>query len=197
VDTIAPTVSISAPLASSTVSGLVSVDTVSSDNVGIVRAELRVNGATVATDTSAPFAFSWDSTKVANGMASLAVVAYDAAGNSKTSTAVAVNVANTSTTTTSTVDKTKPVITILNPTKGSTVSGSVTISVKFSDNSGNQNLRRQRLLINGTVVATTSTDTLTYTWNTSGLAAGSYEIRGAAADAAGNANYAKAVVQKL
>jgi subtilisin family serine protease len=199
VDTIAPTVSISAPLASSTVSGLVSVDTVSSDNVGIVRAELRVNGATVATDTSAPFAFSWDSTKVANGMASLAVVAYDAAGNSKTSTAVAVNVANTSTTTTSTVDKTKPVITIFNPTDGSKVSGNVSISVKFSDNSGSAALRNQRLSINGTVVARSATDTLTYTWNTTSLTAGSFKIKASASDAAGNVNSALVTVsvQKL
>jgi thermitase len=197
VDTTAPTVAITAPVASSTVSGLVSVDTSSGDNVGVVRAELRVNGSTVATDTSAPFAFSWDSTTVANGMASLSVVAYDAAGNFKASTAVGVNVANASATSTPTVDTTKPVVTILSPTKGSTVSGSVTINVKFSDNSGSSNLREQKLWIKGKVVATGTGDTLSYTWNTSGLKAGSYEIRGTVSDAAGNTNFAKCIVQIL
>ena len=194
-DTKAPTVAITAPVASSTVSGLVSVDTSSSDNVGVVRAELRVNGSTVATDTSAPFAFSWDSTTVANGMASLSVVAYDAAGNSKASTAVGVNVANASATSTTTVDTTKPVVTFLSPEKGSTVSGSVTVNVKFSDNSGSANLRNQTLWIKGKVVATGTGDTLSYTWNTSGLNAGSYEIRGTVSDAAGNTNFAKCTVQ--
>ncbi len=206
-DTNAPSVSVSAPLASSTVSGLVAVDVSASDNVGVVRTELRVNGTTVATDTSAPFAFTWDSTKVANGMASLSVVAVDAAGNTATSSTVTVNVANASTAPTSPtsppptspttgVDTTKPVVTILSPAKGSTVSGSVTISVKFSDNSGSQNLRRQRLSINGVIVATTTTDTLNYTWNTSTLAAGSHTIKAKVSDAAGNYQTATRTVVK-
>ena len=36
----------------------------------------------MATDTVAPVQFSWDTSKVANGMASLVAVAYDAASNS-------------------------------------------------------------------------------------------------------------------
>ena len=43
---------------------------------------MRVNGSDAATDTVAPFQFSWDTSKVANGMASLVAVAYDAASNS-------------------------------------------------------------------------------------------------------------------
>ena len=93
-DTQAPGVGITAPRASETVSGLVAVDIAASDNVGVIRADLKVNGTVVATDTSAPFGFSWDSAGVANGMANLSVVAYDAAGNAGVSSAFAVNVAN-------------------------------------------------------------------------------------------------------
>lgn len=99
-DTQAPTTAITAPLASDTVSGLVNVNMAASDNVGVVRADLKVNGTVVATDGSAPFAFTWDSAGVANGMATLNVVAYDAAGNAGVSPSVTVNVANAAKTTT-------------------------------------------------------------------------------------------------
>ena len=85
VDTQAPSVAITSPGASTTVGGLVSVNLNASDNVGVTRVDLQVNGSVVASDTGAPFAFSWDSTKVANGMATLTATAYDAAGNKTTS----------------------------------------------------------------------------------------------------------------
>lgn len=93
-DTQAPTAAITSLGAGATVSGLVAVDLSATDNVGVVRADLKVNGTVVATDTSAPFGFSWDSAGVANGMATLTVVVYDAAGNAGVSPSVAVNVAN-------------------------------------------------------------------------------------------------------
>jgi len=94
-DTQAPTASILSPTANATVSGVVNVNVSASDNIGVTRVDLIVNGTTVVSDTTAPFGFAWDSTGVANGMASLVVRAVDAAGNTKSSTAVAVNVANT------------------------------------------------------------------------------------------------------
>ena len=93
-DTTAPVASISAPLGGSMVSGLVPVDVAASDNTGATKVELRVNGAVHATDTSSPFAFSWDSTRVANGSATLQAIAYDATGNKGTSATVTVQVSN-------------------------------------------------------------------------------------------------------
>lgn len=94
-DTVAPTVSLASPAGSSTVSGLVTIDVNAADNKGVTRVELKVNGTLVASDTSIPFGFSWNSSAVANGINNLAAVAYDAAGNSATSSSVQVNVANT------------------------------------------------------------------------------------------------------
>ncbi|MDP1194706.1 Ig-like domain-containing protein, partial [Klebsiella pneumoniae] len=71
VDSSAPSVAIQAPLGSSTVSGVVAVDAGASDNVGVTRVDLQVNGTTVASDTSAPYGFSWNSAGVPNGMANL------------------------------------------------------------------------------------------------------------------------------
>ena len=91
-DTTPPTTAITAPAAGSTVSGSVNVTASASDNVGVVRVELQVDGTVVATDTSAPYAFSWNSASVANGGHALSSRAYDAAGNNTTSAARSVNV---------------------------------------------------------------------------------------------------------
>jgi hypothetical protein len=179
-DTQPPAVAIGAPLGSATVGGLVPVDVSASDNKGVAKVDLRVNGVTVASDTNAPFAFSWDSTKVANGVTSLAAVAVDGAGNAATSATVSVNVANTVV-----VDSTAPVVTVTNPADGSRVSGVVGIRVSASDNAGTAGLK-QTLLINGKTVATATGGSLSYSWNTRKVAAGSYRIEAVARDATGN-----------
>ncbi len=94
-DTTPPTVSIASPTGGSTVSGTVPVSVTATDNLGVTKVELRVNGTTLASDTVAPYQFSWDSTKVANGSATLTAVAYDAVGHSTVSAGVALNVSNT------------------------------------------------------------------------------------------------------
>jgi thermitase len=94
-DTVAPSAAISNPTPNSSVSGLVAIDVKASDNKAVMRVDLKVNGALVASDTSPPYAFSWNSSGVANGINSLVVVAYDAAGNAGASSAVPLNVANT------------------------------------------------------------------------------------------------------
>ena len=189
-DTLAPTVSISAPLGASSVSGLVPVNVSASDNKGVTRIDLRVNGTTVTSDTTAPFAFSWDSTKVSNGMSSLVVVAYDAAGNSAASAPVSVNVANVVV-----VDTTPPVVSITNPSNGSVVSGNVSVRLNASDNSGSAGIT-QTLKINGTTVATGTGASLSYTWNTRKIAAGSYTLTATARDAAGNSSSTSVQVSK-
>jgi hypothetical protein len=93
-DTTLPTVSITAPANGATVSGNVSVTASASDNVGVTKVEFYVDGALKNTDTTSPYAWTWDSTTVANGSHSLTAKAYDAALNVKTSTAVSVTVSN-------------------------------------------------------------------------------------------------------
>lgn len=191
VDTTAPQVAISAPLANATVSGLVPVNITASDNVGVTKVELRVNGNLYATDSSSPFAFSWDSTKVANGMASLVATAYDAAGNAGASTTVAVNVSNAI----AAPDTTPPTVTILSPTLSSLATGSVTVSSSATDNSGASGIT-QSLYINGGLATTVSGGSLSYKWNTRQLKAGTYTLQFVARDAAGNsATVSKQVVK--
>lgn len=179
-DTQAPTASISSLSNGATVSGLVGVDVSAADNVGVARVELRVNGKTVATDTAAPYQFSWDSTTLANGTASIVAVAFDAAGNSGASSTLSVTVSNAST-----ADTTPPVVTVSNPKDGSKVSGNVQVSVNAADNSGSSGIK-QSLYINGKLVASASGASLSYNWNTRKIASGSYTLQAVAQDAAGN-----------
>lgn len=94
-DVTAPTVSISAPTAGSTVSGTVTISAAASDNVGVVGVQFKLNGANLgAENTTTPYTVSWDTTSAANASYTLTAVARDAAGNTKTSTAVNVTVNN-------------------------------------------------------------------------------------------------------
>lgn len=89
-DTTPPTAS----AAESGTSGTVTLSASASDNVGVTKVEFYVDGALKATDTSAPYSASLDSTTLADGSHSLVAKAYDAAGNVGTSSTVSFSVSN-------------------------------------------------------------------------------------------------------
>ena len=97
-DTTPPTASITSPAAGATVSGTISIQANASDNVGVTRVDFLVDGSLLSSDTTAPFAASWNTANAANGAHSLTVRAFDAANNQKTSAAVSVTVNNGTTT---------------------------------------------------------------------------------------------------
>ena len=181
-DTQAPTASITSPAASATVSGIVPVSVNAADNVGVTSVELKVNGTVVAVDNSAPYGFSWNSSGVSNGMATLVATAYDAAGNAGASNTITVNVANTVAPVVA--DTTPPVVTIANPTSG-IVSGNVTVNVQASDNSGAAGISL-KLYIDGALKASGTGSSLAYNWNTRKIAAGTHTVQAVAKDVAGN-----------
>ena len=181
-DTTAPTVAIANPVGGSTVSGLVSIGVNAADNVGVARVDLKVNGTVVASDVAGPYAFSWDSSSVANGMNNLVAIAYDAAGNVASSSTVAVNVANAAPAIVA--DTTAPVLAIANPTSGM-VSGTVNVTLNASDNSGAAGINMS-LYIDGQLKASGAGSSLAYSWNTRKVASGTHTIQAVAKDAAGN-----------
>lgn len=187
-DTQAPTVVITAPTASASVSGLTTVSVNATDNVGVSRVELLVNGALVALDTTTPFQFSWDSSTVAQGMVSLVAKAFDAAGNSQSSTAVTVNVGGLA-------DTTAPVVSITKPTNGIRISGTVQIAVSASDNNGAAGIT-QTLYIDGVRVASGTGASLSYNWNTRKAAAGNHVLQAVAKDQANNVSSQQIQVTK-
>jgi subtilisin family serine protease len=191
-DTTAPTAAISAPLGSSTVSGTVTVNVNAADNVGVARVDLKVNNTVVASDSSSPFSFAWDSKGVANGMATLTAVARDAAGNVTTSAPISVNVSNSTTTVAPTTDTVAPAVAITNPTNGGTVHGNVNVTVNASDNSGSAGISMS-LYVDGALVASGSGSSMAYNWKPSN---GSHTLKAVARDRAGNTSSSSVSVRK-
>jgi subtilisin family serine protease len=93
-DTTAPTTSITSPSNGATVSGTITVSASATDDVGVAKVELYVDGTLAGTDTTSPYSFSWNTTTVADGSHSLRTRAYDAAGNAGASATVGVTVSN-------------------------------------------------------------------------------------------------------
>lgn len=87
--------------------------------------------------------------------------------------------------TTNSGDATPPTVSITSPSNGSSVSGTVSISVSASDNVGVSSVS---LSIDGAVVATTSASPYNFSWNSTSVADGVHTITAVANDAAGNTN---------
>jgi subtilisin family serine protease len=85
IDSTAPTIAISSPGQGNTVLSTVSVTESATDNVGVTKVQLYVDGALYASSTSAPFTIKWNTRKTARGPHYLRSRAYDAAGNIGTS----------------------------------------------------------------------------------------------------------------
>ena len=111
-----PTVSITAPTDGATVSGPVTIAASASDANGVSSVSFSLDGAPLATDTTAPFTASWDTTTATNDRHTLTATATDPSGNVGTATAVGVTVANT-------IDATAPTVTVTAPVESATVSG--------------------------------------------------------------------------
>lgn len=95
-DTIAPTVSLTAPAAGN-VSGSINVSATASDNIGVAGVQFLLNGAFLGSeDIIAPYAVSWNTGTSPNGTYILKARARDAAGNLTTSDSIVVTVSNTS-----------------------------------------------------------------------------------------------------
>jgi hypothetical protein len=94
-DVTPPSVQLTQPASHATVSGSVSFAANASDNSGIVTAvEFFVDGTRRGTDSSAPFAISWDTRTVSDGLHILTAKAYDASNNVGASGQLAVTVSN-------------------------------------------------------------------------------------------------------
>lgn len=92
---IVPDVAIHTPQAESTVAGIVPVQITASDDDGIARVELLVDGMSVGTRSKPPYNIMWDSALWPNGNHTLVARAYDTDDNVGFSTPVPVWISNT------------------------------------------------------------------------------------------------------
>jgi len=85
VDTIAPTVAITSPAIGATVGTSAIISIAASDNVGVSRIELYIDGTLVTSKAGLTnLAYAWNTRKVTTGAHTLTAKAFDAAGNSGT-----------------------------------------------------------------------------------------------------------------
>ncbi|MEO6325032.1 MAG: Ig-like domain-containing protein [Thermoanaerobaculia bacterium] len=176
-DTTLPTAAITAPTAT-TVTGTVAISATGTDNIGVTAMTLKVDGATVATSTSGSVGFSWNtSALVAGSSHTITVTSEDACGNVSATASKTVTIGSSCT------DVTAPTAAITAPTATS-VSGTVAITATGTDNIA---VTAMTLKVDGTTVATSATGSVSSSWNTTGLAAGSsHTITATSSDACGN-----------
>ncbi len=103
--------------------------------------------------------------------------AYNSAGNSGYS-----NI-GTATTDGAVVDTIAPTVSILNPSNGAKVRGTVYISVNASDNVGVSSLK---LFIDGKLVSSGNASSMSYSWNTRKASVGTHTISSEATDPSSN-----------
>ena len=114
-DTTSPTVSLTAPADTSTVSGSsVTISANASDNAAVAGVQFKLDTNTLIGSevTTPPYNIIWDSTGVADGSHTLIAVARDNSNNYATSTAVNITVSNT------VVPATPPIVTISHSSSG-------------------------------------------------------------------------------
>jgi hypothetical protein len=191
-DTTAPVAALSIPDAVSTLSGTVMVYGDASDNVGVTRIEVHVNGTKVAQSTSASIDYSWDTKTVSNASHKVRIVAFDAAGNSgyKEQTVSVNNTTSTPPPPPTVTDSTAPAAKITSPTSGSTLGKKATIKASATDNVG---VVRIEVFANGKLVGTATGSSANINWNTAKLSKGTHTVTALAYDAAGNVGTAPAV----
>ncbi|GLI35204.1 S8 family serine peptidase [Desulforhabdus amnigena] len=186
-DLASPTVSVASPSNGSTVKGAVPVNVNASDNVGVSKVDLYIDGILFATDTSNPYSFSWDSTTHPGGIAVIKALAYDPSGNVGSSNEVSVYVDNA-------LDTTPPSVVISSPSNGATLAMKVTITATASDDASVEQLS---VYIDGSLMKSVSNqNSVTWNWNTNKTAAGAHEIRTVAKDPSGNTGEARITVYK-
>ena len=126
-DTVQPTVTIDFPANNAVVNGVVTITATATDNIGVTQVEFYIDGVLKIADMASPYTYSWNTVLETNGVHTLTAKAYDAAGNSATST-VTVTVDNAA------PDTTKPTVIITNPPANDIVFGMINVTVTANDN---------------------------------------------------------------
>ena len=172
-DVTPPTAAVVSPTSGQVLSGTVSILAGATDDVRVTRVDLFVDGSFVSSDTVAPHEWFFDTTTLAGGGHTVSAAAFDAAGNSATSTGVVV-----------TVDNTSPTVSLTAPSNGTTVTGMITISASATDNLA---LDRVEFYRDGNVLlGADSSAPYGMAWDSASASDGSHTLYAKACDRAGN-----------
>jgi hypothetical protein len=183
-DTTKPTVSITSPSNNQEVSGVIGITVQAGDAVAVAYVDLHVDGTYLGTDLDSPYDdFEIDTTLYSDGTHKLQAQAIDEYGNTASSTIVAIVVDNS----VQPGINEPPTVTILSPASGSTVKGTVSVSVSASDSDGS--VSKVEFYVDGVLVATSEAGTThTFSWDTTTLSNGNHVIKAKAYDNNGNSS---------
>jgi len=180
-----PTAIIASPTPGATLQGSVSIHVDASDNEDAddsLTVQIRIGAGSWqnATYSSGLYRWTWDTTTVGNGSHTIHARATDSANATTNATSVSVNVNNPPA-------NTAPSASIVSPTSGSTVQGSVSIQVNASDNQDAAGTLNVQVRIgNGSWQnATYSSGAYRWTWDTTSVVNGSHTISARATDSGG------------
>ncbi|OEU75948.1 MAG: alkaline serine protease, partial [Desulfuromonadales bacterium C00003093] len=182
VDSEAPSVTTTSPADNETIADTISISATANDNVAVEKVEFRINGTLLATDTSAPFAATWNTSEATSGYYTIEVKAFDSSGNSSPADSVQVIIEEIIEVI-EVIDNLPPMVTILSPSNGSTLTDKTTVTASAADENG---VAEMKIYVDGVLKTTKTADSIIWRWNTRKLSSGTYEIRVEAKDSAGN-----------
>ncbi len=185
-DSIAPTVSIAAPLAGSLVKGTITVNVSASDNNSVSHVDLKVGSQVIGRDSTSPYSFVLDTSAVTDGIMTVTAEAQDVAGNLGTSS-IKVTVSNI-------IDTLMPVIKITSPTSATVpAKGNFIISSSATDNIA---VTSMMIYFDGAQIASSASGSISVSLNTRKISNGIHTIRIDAKDASGNLSTSSLQVAK-
>jgi regulation of enolase protein 1 (concanavalin A-like superfamily) len=170
-----PTVTLTAPANGATYTAPATMTlsaTASDPENSVARVEFYSGTTLLATDTTAPYSYSWGS--VAAGTYGLRAVAYDSAGASASSATATVTV---------TTGNQPPTVTLTSPATGATFTAPAAVVLSATASDPENSLARVEFYSGTTRLATDTTAPYSYSWGS--VAAGTYSVRAIAYDTAG------------
>src|SRR5437867_5326978 len=171
-DTTPPTVSITFPGNGAWVKGTTTGWVSATDNYGVSKVELYVDGVLKSTDTSSPYSFSLNTGVYADGSThTIRADAYDSSNN-KASAQIS-----------ATVDNTVPAVYTTSPSNGATLSGSLTWSAAASDANG---VKFVYFVVDGSIYNSILSAPYVTSISTSGYSNGAHKFMAIAYDIAMN-----------
>ena len=182
IDNIYPTGTIMNPYAGQTVGGIVSIQVSATDNVGIGNVSFSVDGSPIGSDNEYPYEYDWDT----NGYSEdedhvISVTISDLSNNEVQLQPIAVIVSNEPG---SNEDNEPPVIALLYPVSGQTVTETVPVQVYANDNDGISSIT---LKIDNQVYGSDNDAPFEFDWSTFEFANGSsHVLQAEAEDLSGN-----------
>lgn len=167
---------------------IVSLQATASASAGVNRVVFQVNGNSICTDFSVPYACDWKVPSVSPATYKITGWVIDNAGNKKS---VTVNVTAGPNifpvpTPTPVGDTTKPTVSILSPLNNSQVVAGSKVEIKADASDAQSGINRVVILVNGSSICTDSNTPYSCNWTVPAVSGATYTITVWAIDNAGN-----------